>query len=270
LGGKVGIYLVLSDEEISRKFVQSLTDVGVENLGQYVSKSDRVGESVIAKVCVFITTELDGSVDRTMFAYDGLSADFSKVKLDLSLIKNYQVLYIEGYSFNEKSKDTIFKAIDFAKKNGVKVAFTPSSPHLVKQYMNDYNKIIDSSDILFTTLAEVNALYSEDSNDEDRINKLSKRVDVAIITDGKNGSMITSSKGSKKIQMPAAVVNTTDIVDTTGAGDGYAAGFLYRYTKGYSIEDSAKAGSIVAGEVIRDISARPSKSGIDNIIKNLK
>ena len=269
LGTSTGIYLVLSDEELSRQFVKTLTDVGVKNLGQYVSKADRGAESVMAKVCVFITSNPDGTLERTMFAYDGLSAGFNKIKLDLSQIENYKVLYIEGYSFNKNSKDTIFAAIDAAKKYGVKVAFTPSNPDLIDQYREDFKAIIDSSDLLFTTKAEVERLYEGTKKIDDAINKLAKRVDVVVVTNGKEGSIITSGSGSHTTFIPV-VQDQSKVVDTTGAGDGYAAGFLHRYTKGYGIEDSGKAGAMVANGVIQEISARPSKEGIAKIIQHLK
>lgn len=267
LGSDVGMYVLLSSEDLANQYMKDLQNVGVKNFAAYMSDEQRGRDSVVAKVGVFISHKKNGAPERTMFAYHGLCTDFTNIKFDFSKVKDYKVLYIEGYVFSPESKKVVFDAIDIAKKHGTKIAFTPSSPHMINAYRDDFQRIIDSSDILFTNRQEIRELYP--GNDiKDAIKKISKRVDITIVTEGKDGSLIMSDKGKNSIQILERI-DQKKVVDTTGAGDGYLAGFLYRYTRGDSIENSGKVGAIVANNLIQEISARPSASRMKDIKKEL-
>lgn len=268
LGKKNGIYVVLSDEELSKAFIKNLEDVGIKNYGSVLTDEDRGDDSVMTKVISFISNSKTNSSERTFVAYKGLSADFTKANFDLSHIKDYKILYIEGYIFSPKSRNVIFEAIKEAKKNDVKVLFSPSCPSFVDMYRDDFANIIDKSDILFTNRAEVASLY-KDLPMEDAIEKLSKKVEVAIVTNGKNGSMVTYNKGDKKAYINESI-DQSQVIDTTGAGDGYLAGFLYGYLNGVNIEESGRIGAIVANNIIQEISGRPTDEMIQKIKSSLK
>lgn len=268
LGKNNGIYVVLSDEELSQGFIKDLENVGVKNYGAVMPDESRAGDSVMTKVASFISNSKTNASERTFVAYKGLCADFTNVTFDLSHIKDYKILYIEGYVFSPKSKDVIFEAIAEAKKHDVKVLFSPSCPSFVDMYRDDFANIIEQSDILFTNRGEVASLY-KDLDMEDAIAKLSKKVEVAVVTNGKNGSMVTYDRGMKSAQINEAI-DQSMAIDTTGAGDGYLAGFLYGYLNGADMEESGKIGAIVANHVIQEISGRPSDDMIQKIKSNLK
>jgi len=263
LGKSNGIYVVLSDEKISQDFIKDLEQVGVRNYGGYLSSQDRGEDSVMTKVASFISHSRTHMSDRTFVAYKGLSADFTKVKFDLSHIKNYKILYIEGYIFSPQSRDVIFEAINEAKRHNVKVLFAPSNPVFVTAYKADFMKIIDLSDIIFTNHGEMKALYSEYDIDV-ATSILAKKVDIAIVTNGKDGSKITYNYGKQDVSIHEPI-DQSKAIDTTGAGDGYLAGFLYGYLNGYDIKKSGKIGAIVANHVIQEISGRPSKVILEQI-----
>lgn len=263
LGKNNGIYVVLSDEKISQEFIENLEEVGVKNFGAYVSRKDRGQDSVMTKVASFISTSKTHISERTFVAYKGLSADFTKVKFDLSHIKNYKILYIEGYVFSPKSRNIIFEAIKEAKRHNLKVLFAPSSPVFINAYKKDFQKIIGLSDIVFTNHGELEAFYPNEGIDKS-IRKIAKKSDITIVTNGKNGSVITSNHGKHMINIYEDL-DQSKVIDTTGAGDGYLAGFLYGYLNGYDIEISGKIGANIANHVIQEISGRPSKKMLTRI-----
>ncbi|MEY3197349.1 MAG: Sugar kinase, ribokinase family [Pseudomonadota bacterium] len=269
LGKNNGIYVLLSDEKISKGFIRNLEKAGVKNYGAYISKKDRGNHSVMTKVAVFISgSKATNQSERTFVAYKGLSGDFSKIKFDLSHIKNYKILYIEGYAFSAKSKDVIFDAINEAKKHNVKVLFAPSSPFFVKAYKEDFEKIIDLSDIVFTNNNELSTLY-EDKDIEISIKKLAKRAELTIVTNGKHGATVSYDRG-KHAFLVYPNMDQSKVIDTTGAGDSYLAGFLYGYLNGYDIEKCGVIGTKVANHIIQEISARPSKQMLHKIKEEVK
>lgn len=263
LGKNNGIYVVLSDEKIAEEFIEDLEQVGVKNYGEYISKEDRGQDSVMTKVASFISNSKTHVSERTFVAYKGLSTDFSKVKFDLSHIKDYKILYIEGYVFSPKSKNIIFEAIKEAKRHKVKILFAPSSPFFVNAYKKDFQKIIALSDIIFTNHGELEAFYQNEEINQ-AIKKLSKKVDIAIVTNGKNGSVISYNHGKHMINIDEAI-DQSKVIDTTGAGDGYLAGFLYGYLNGCDMETSGKIGARIANHVIQEISGRPSQTMLRRI-----
>ncbi len=267
LGKNNGIYVVLSDEKISQEFIRDLERVGVKNFGSYISKEDRGQDSVMTKVASFISNSKTHMSERTFVAYKGLSTDFSKIKFDLAHIKDYRILYIEGYVFSPKSRDVIFEAIKEAKRHNLKVLFAPSSPFFVNAYKKDFQKIIELSDIVFTNHGELEAFYPNQKIDK-IIKKLSKKVDVTIVTNGKNGSIITSDYG-KHMTNIYETIDQSKVIDTTGAGDGYLAGFLYGYLNGCDMEISGKIGAKIANYVIQEISGRPSQKILNKIKKSI-
>jgi len=263
LGKNNGIYVVLSDEKISQEFIGNLEEVGVKNFGAAISKADRGQDSVMTKVVSFISNSKTHMSERTFVAYKGLCADFTKVKFDLSHIKDYKILYIEGYVFSPKSRNIIFEAIKEAKRHNLKILFAPSDPFFINAYKKDFQKIIGLSDIVFTNHRELEAFYHNEAIDKS-IRKIAKKVDITIVTNGKNGSMITYNHGKHIIKIHERL-DQSKVVDTTGAGDGYLAGFLYGYLNGCDVEMSGKIGAGIANHVIQEISGRPSKKMLNKI-----
>lgn len=263
LGKRNGIYVVLSDEELSRGFIKDLEGVGVKNFGAYIPEKHRGDASVMTQLVAFITDAKTHKSERTFIAYKGLCADFTHVKFDLSHIKDYKILFIEGYVFSPKSKGMIMSAISEAKKHNVKVLFTPSSPFFVNMYKKDFWDIINQSDIVFTNHGEVKTLYENDDV-QTGISKLSKEVDIAIVTNGNSGSLISSNFGKDVARIHEAL-DQSKAIDTTGAGDGYLAGFLYGYLNNKDMHTSGRLGAVVANHIVQEISGRPSKEMVERI-----
>lgn len=271
LGKNNGLYVVLSDEKISQDFISNLENVGVKNYGEVMPREARGDNSVMTKVAAFITNAKTAQSERTFVAYKGLCADFSHVKFDLSHIKNYKILYIEGYVFSPKSRDIIFDAIKEAKKHNVQILFSPSNPVFVEIYKDDFKQIIDSSDIVFTNHGELKILYPDIKTDE-AIKEISQKVNIAIVTNGSNGSVISSEKGMNIAKINEHI-DQSKVIDTTGAGDAYLAGFLYGYLNNCDMYQSGRIGALTANHIIQEIGARPSKNIMDKIhnkLHNLK
>lgn len=262
-----GIYVVLSKEDLSQGFIKDLESIGIKNYGAYKPEEDRARKSVMTKVAAFISNNGSEQPERTFVAYKGLCADFTNVKFDLSHIKDYKILYIEGYIFSPQSRDVIFKAIEEAKSNNVKVLFSPSNPYFVSIYRDDFKKIIDQSDIIFTNRGEIDALY-EDESIETGIERLAKKVDVAVVTNGKYGSIINYGYGKHKALIDESI-DQSKVRDTTGAGDAYLAGFLYGYLNGFDMEKSGKTGAMIANHIIQQISCRPSEEVMEKIRRSI-
>ncbi|WPY01400.1 Adenosine kinase [Candidatus Trichorickettsia mobilis] len=256
LDAKVGFYSVSSTDAWGTEFVKSLTNVGVKDFTRSIENADQDDSKTISRVLVFITPT---NAERTMFAYDGISTDFNKVEFDFSEVQNYKVAYIEGYIFSDLNKKFIFNFIKFAKSLGLKIAFSPSSTHLINSYRNDFIKIANQSDILFTRPAEISALF-DGAESEHSLKKLAAKINTIVMTMGEEGAVIV--QGAKRITIPPMIQDKKNIIDTTGAGDGFAAGFLYGYTHGYDIENSGKLGAYIAAAALKQLSARPSKEMI--------
>lgn len=116
LGKKNGTYTTSSDEAESIGLIKHLEGLGIKNHGGFMSKKDRANNSVMLKIAAFITGSKTDEAERTFIKHKGyFASNFSKIKLDLSHIKNYKILFIEGYTFIPQTKDVIFEAIQEAK-----------------------------------------------------------------------------------------------------------------------------------------------------------
>jgi len=163
------------------------------------------------------------------------------------------VLYIEGYLWDApKAKEASHKAIDIARAHGTKVAFTLSDPFLMGRYRDEFLDLLPKLDILFANEEEAKALFAVDDFDSvlQAVRPLSA---IAALTRSEKGCVI--AKGSEVHVVDAVPVKR--VVDTTGAGDQFAAGFLYGLTHGLGLAECGRLGSLAAAEVISHVGARP-------------
>ena len=206
--------------------------------------------------CVVLITP-DG--ERTLNTYLGVTEFLSPNDIDSKKMMNCEWIYLEGYRFDgPESHEAFSKAIAACKENNGKVSLTLSDPFCVQRHKDAFNKVItESVDLLFCNRAELLALYMCEDLFE-ALNLSSKEVETVACTDGENGAYIIN-KG-ELIHVDAKSVK---IIDTTGAGDLFAAGFLWGMVNGYDIKTSGRMGCIAGSNMVTQFGARPK----DGLIK---
>jgi sugar/nucleoside kinase (ribokinase family) len=203
---------------------------------------------------MIIVTE---DAQRTMNTYLGASSMLCPAHLDLDLIRAAEVTYLEGYLYDRpEAKDAYRVAAETAHAADRKVSLTLSDSFCVDRHRADFLALVaDGVDILFANEAEITALYQVESFEAAK-EAVRGHCEIACLTCGPDGSVIVTRDAEHVI--PAHPVER--VVDTTAAGDLYAAGFLYGYTQGLSYERAGRLGSIAASAVIGHTGARPGMS----------
>jgi sugar/nucleoside kinase (ribokinase family) len=194
---------------------------------------------------------------RSMNTYLGASSKIDEPDVDEAAIASCAVLYVEGYLWDQpNAKAAINKAIRAAKHGGAKVAFTLSDPFCVGRYRDEFAALLGRDfDILFANEDEAKALFEMETF-ESVLQPLKAWGGIAAITRSEKGCVVVHGS---EVHVVDAVPGVT-VIDTTGAGDQYAAGFLYGYTHGRDLATCGKLGSMAAAEVISHYGARPEKS----------
>ena len=206
-----------------------------------------------ARCLIFVTP--DG--ERTMNTFLGASVSFSAADIDAPLIEAASIVYLEGYLFDRgEAKEAFKEAARLARKSGAKVALTLSDAFCVDRHREDFRALIsEGADIVFANEKEITSLYEVNSFAEAADAALAD-CELAVLTRSEAGSVIVAN--GETIAIPPEPVHK--VVDVTGAGDLYAAGFLYGLTKGLPLETCGRLGSLAAAEVISHIGARPELS----------
>jgi len=201
--------------------------------------------------CLILVTP-DG--ERTMNTFLGASVDLSATDIDQGMIENSKIIYLEGYLFDRhQAKEAFRDAARRARRVGVKVALSLSDAFCVDRHRDDFRKLVrEGADIVFANEKEITSLYQVNSF-EQAANAAIQDCEMAVLTRSEEGSVIVAS--GETIEIPADAVS--EVVDVTGAGDLYAAGFLYGLTRGLPLETCGRLGSLAAAEVIGHIGARP-------------
>ena len=204
--------------------------------------------------CLILVTP-DG--ERTMNTFLGVSVGFTTVDLDASLIEAAKIVYLEGYLFDrDEAKEAFKEAARIARGSGAKVALTLSDAFCVDRHRADFRTFInEGTDIIFANEKEITSLYEVNSFEEAADAVLSE-CELAVLTRSAEGSVIMS--GGETITIEPEPVHA--VVDVTGAGDLYAAGFLYGLTQDLALQTCGQLGSLAAAEVISHFGARPEVS----------
>jgi sugar/nucleoside kinase (ribokinase family) len=244
-GGKAAFIGKVADDEFGRIFAHDIRAAGVV----FNTKAAQ-GKTPTARSLILVTP--DG--ERTMNTYLGVSPELARSEVDADLIASARIVYLEGYLFDRPEAKAAFRqAADIAEKSGRQVALTLSDPFCVDRHRSEFLELIRSRvDILFANEAEITSLYQTDSF-EDAARLARNVTKIAVLTRSARGSVIFSGHKATTI----AADRVKNVVDTTGAGDLFAAGFLYGLSLGKSIEACGRLGSLAAAEIISHIGARP-------------
>tara|TARA_B100000700_G_C14954376_1_gene813244 strand:+ start:136 stop:1149 length:1014 start_codon:yes stop_codon:yes gene_type:complete len=212
-----------------------------------------------ARCFVFITPD----AQRTMCTFLGASVSLDPKDLDLSIIKDSKILYLEGYLFDSPAaKEAFFSAAKISKKYGGKVALSLSDSFCVDRHRESFIDLVNNHvDILFANEGELISLYKSSSLKE-AMNSIEGKCETAVITCGENGSKVLSKTDCFDIE-PYKIGS---VIDTTGAGDLYASGFLYGYINEKDLLTCGKLGSICAGQIVTELGPR-SKVSLTTLTK---
>jgi len=246
LGGKAGFVGQVAPDQLGEFYIHDLTATGVE-----FTTAPRDFGVPTARSMVLVTPD----AHRTMNTFLGAAQLLPVDALDQAQIEAAKVIYLEGYLWDpETPRYAMVKAIDVARQAGRKVAFTLSDTFCIDRHRDGFNELIDGGriDLLFANEAEIQALAGL-AHFESAVAAVRDKVEVLVVTRSEKGAIAVS--GSERAEVPAEPVDK--VVDTTGAGDLFAAGFLAGWTQGRGLEESLRIGAIAAAEVISHYGARP-------------
>ncbi len=192
--------------------------------------------------------------ERTMNTYLGACVNFTTADVDRKVVEAAQVTYMEGYLWDRPEAKESFKlAAKIARAAGRKTSITLSDSFCVERHRDSFLELIRSDiDIVFANETEIKSLY-QTQNFDGAVKAVAADCPVAVVTRSEKGCVVV--KGGERVVSPAHPVSR--VVDVTGAGDLFASGFLYGFTNGKSLHESARLGSMAAAEVISHIGARP-------------
>ena len=247
-GGQGGFIGKVADDQLGQIFKHDLQSMGIQ-----FDTSPLVDGEPTGRCLILVTPD----AERTMNTFLGASAELSASDIDESLIARAAVTYLEGYLYDrDAAKQAFITAAEYAHKAGRRVSLTLSDPFCVDRHRDDFLNLVEGHvDILFANEDEIKGLYQTDDF-EDALSKVKGHCEVAAITRGAQGAVILS--GNDRVNVSAQNVET--VVDTTGAGDQFAAGFLYGFTLGKSMLECGRLGTIAAAEVISHMGPRPEVS----------
>jgi sugar/nucleoside kinase (ribokinase family) len=245
-GGKAGFIGKTANDQFGEVFGHDIRTAGVT----FKTPPAPKGSEPTGRCLVLVTP--DGQ--RTMNTFLGVSPQLGGGEVDADLVASARIVYLEGYLFDRPEAKAAFRqAANIAAKAGRQVALSLSDSFCVDRHRAEFLDLIRSSiDILFANEAEITSLYETKSFDE-AARRAAADTKLAALTRSEKGSVILG--GGKSIAIPAASV--AKVVDTTGAGDLYAAGFLFGIATGRDLETSGRLGSLAAAEIISHIGARP-------------
>ncbi|MBI4158856.1 adenosine kinase [Candidatus Woesearchaeota archaeon] len=205
--------------------------------------------------------------ERTMGTYLGVCQHFNEEDIDKELISNSKYIHFTGYMWGaDAQKRAVMKAIKIAKANSTGVIFDVADPFIVKNNKEDLIKLIkENVDIVFANKEESRILLDIE-NPEEAINKLSKLCNIAVVKIGSEGALI-KQKNEQTIFIPSRRVN---VIDTTGAGDNFAAGFIYGLCNNMSLQESGIFASYLASHIVSNVGAQLSEKTKKEILLNIK
>lgn len=246
LGARCAFIGQVAEDQLGEVFAHDIRAGGIE-----FATPARPGDPPTARCLIFVTS--DGQ--RTMNTFLGASQFLPPEALDEAAIRDAKILYLEGYLWDpEEPRAAMRRAIAAAKEAGRKVAFTLSDAFVIERHGADFRAMIETGeiDILFANHVELAALTGHDDFDRG-LAELAPKVPLLVVTRSEKGAVAMA--GGERFAVPAEPVE--QVVDTTGAGDLFAAGFLFGHVRGRAVQDCLTLGAVCAAEVISHYGARP-------------
>ena len=246
LGMKTGFIGQLADDQLGSIFAHDIRSLGVNFA---TPPRDDVGAT--ARCLILVTPD----AQRTMNTFLGAAQMLEPGAVDPKHVAQARIVYLEGYLWDPADpRAAMYKAMDAAHDAGTKVAFTLSDSFVVDRHREDLKRLLDERriDILFANEAEILQLAGLGTCN-DAVASIAPQVETLVVTRSQNGALAV--RGGERAEVPAEPIR--QLVDTTGAGDLFAAGFLAGEARGLGLERSLKLGAICAAEVIQHYGARP-------------
>ncbi len=253
MGAQCAFVGQVADDQLGNVFTHDIRAVGIDFDVPARATSDKESEPPTARCLIFVTP--DGQ--RTMNTFLGATQFLPADALDEEAIGGAEILYLEGYLWDpEEPRKAMRAAIKSAKEAGRKVAFTLSDAFVIERYGDDFRKLIEDGmiDILFANEMELGALTGEEDF-EAGIDALKDKVPTLVVTRSEKGAVCATGGALHKV----AAEPVEKVVDTTGAGDLFAAGFLFGHVRGEEPGRCLKRGAIAAAEIISHYGARPER-----------
>ena len=250
LGDEVGFIGKVSDDDFGEKYEEGLKK---ENVEYFYSKKK---EKLPTGTCLILVTP---DSERTMCTFLGTAGKINENDINTNAVKNSEILFLEGYLWDEGEPK---KAFEKAINNSNKTAMSLSDLFCVERHKSKMRAFVQNNvDILFCNEGEVKALYETNSLD-DAINMLKSEVGIGIVTKGEHGAIIVEKSIAHEIE-----AFPTNVVDTTGAGDFFAAGFLAGVSKNYDLVKAGMLGAACSSEIISHYGGRPENE-LKAFVKN--
>ena len=248
LGGRTAFLGRVADDGLGMAFTHDIRSVGV---AFDPTPTPAVPGEVVSGHCLVLVTE---DAERTMATHLGVASEFGAVDLHDGHLAATQIVYLEGYLWEQPpAKAAMREAIEVAHRHDAAVALTVSDPFCVQHHKAEFLELLNGDlELLFANEEEVMMLFGASTFDA-AVDAVTETGVLAVLTRGARGSVVVTASGP--IEVPVAPVDR--VVDTTGAGDLFAAGFLYGITNGLQPEDAARLGGVCAAEVISHVGARP-------------
>jgi sugar/nucleoside kinase (ribokinase family) len=245
LGGRVAYIGKVAADQLGDVFTHDIRAAGVT----YDTTPLRGGLPT-ARCLIFVTPD----AQRTMQTFLGATTQLGPEDLNMEYITSSKVVYLEGYLWDQpRAKSAMRDAAIKAHEAGVKVSLTLSDAFCVARFRDEFLELAEKYvDILFANESEILSLYQVERFD-DALQRVRQHCEVAALTRSEKGSVVVSGSEIHVIDAEKGVT----VVDTTGAGDAYAAGFLYAYTHGHDLARCGRLGSLMAAEIISHYGARP-------------
>lgn len=244
LGGRTAYIGKVADDQLGEVFNHDIRAVGVT-----YDTPPLKGGLPTARCLIFVTPD----AQRTMQTFLGATSQLGPEDVNMSYITSSKVLYLEGYLWDQpRAKKAMREAAVKAQEAGVKVSLTLSDAFCVARFRDEFLDLIENHvDILFANESEILSLYQVDDFDT-AAKKVRGVTEIAALTRSEKGSVVVNGDQVHVIE----AVKGVNVVDTTGAGDAYAAGFLYAYTQGRDLHTCGRLGGVMAAEVISHYGAR--------------
>jgi sugar/nucleoside kinase (ribokinase family) len=253
LGARAAYIGKVAKDQLGEVFAHDIRAAGVN-----FDTPPLAGDATTARSMILVTPD----AERTMQTYLGACVELGPEDVPDDVIAASEVVYLEGYLYDPpRAKEAFLKAAKIAEAAGRKVALSLSDPFCVERYRAEFLELVEGHvNILFANEDEITSLYQVE-NFDDALQHVRGHCDIAALTRSAQGSVVVAGDAVHVVDAETV----TNVVDTTGAGDSYAAGFLYGLSRGDNLATSARIGGILAAEIISHYGAR-SESNLKELV----